>query len=573
MATVETPPAAAHPGAAVARRVLAVGAVLVLAHLPLLLRHAQQLWYRPHYQFFPLLLLGSVVLAAVRLRGLGPLKPGRAALAYPLLGVAWFGLFAAEMVHSSWLAAVATLLVLLAGAFALGGVALVWRLLPAWVLLWLAVPPPFDLDRNLVLWLQGLTASWSSSLLDLLGIWHVMAGNVVEVAGRRLLVEEACSGVNSLFSVLACTLFFVFVTDRRAIHAVLLLFAALAWVLVANVARVVFVTYATLRWHINLVDGWGHDAVGLGLFALALGLLWSTDRLLLCFFGRPPVSSPAPSPGVGENGTGEASPPEGRFLGAARNTWLASWAVACLYGLVLLAHLTFYGLWAEEPGPDGPVSASLAKLSAVLPARVGDWQRKDFAELVRSPGSAYGEFSKVWTYEQGTIKATLSFDYPFSARHDLRVCYVNQGWALGAQGVYRGAATAREGALAALEVKLTRPGHRCGYLSFCEFDSQGEVLEPLRTNLAMTLTRHGSALQRLWERLSDASPSSRADPVGRIYQFQLFVESYVPLTEAQLGQARSLFLESIRHLRRNWAESGPAPGQARAGNGGIIRAD
>jgi exosortase len=545
--------------------VLIVGAVLVLAHVPLLAAHAGQLWERPHYQFFPVLLLGAVVLAVRRLRGLGPLTPGRAPAAYTLLAVAWLGLIAAELVHSSWLAAVATLLLLLAGAYAVGGGALVRRLLPAWLLLWLAVPPPFNLDRSLVLALQGLTASWSSRLLDLFGIWHVMAGNVVELADRRLLVEDACSGVNSLFSVVACTVFFVFFAGRRPVHAVLLLLSAVAWVLVANVARVVVVTCATARWGINLVDGWRHDAVGFALFALALLFLWSTDRLLLFFLGRPATAEPAAAE------TGERAEPEGRFFGVARTTWLASWSVACLYGLVLLLHLTFYGPWAgERAGPEGPVSAALGKLSAEsLPERIGEWRRSDFGGLQRNPGSAYGEFSKLWTYRLGKVNAVLSFDYPFAERHDLRTCYANQGWALGEQTVHRGDADGKGGAVPMLEVKMTRPGYRSGQLWFCEFDSQGNLLEPRRSNLALTVDRHGSALQRLWERLTGAPPSFRADPVGRVYQFQLFVEAHLPLTAAQQQQARFLFVEGVRNLRGHWRTGEPA--SARAGPEGEKR--
>jgi exosortase len=539
--------------------VLVVGAVLLLAHVPLLAAHAGQLWERPHYQFFPVLLLGAAVLAVARLRGVGPLTPGRGVLAYPLLAAAWLGLLGAELVHSSWLAATATQLFLLAAAYALGGAALVGRLLPAWILLWLAVPPPFNLDRSLVLALQDLTAAWSSRLLDLLGIWHVMAGNVVEIAGRRLLVEEACSGVNSLFSVLACTLFFVFWARRRPLHGALLLLAAVAWVLAANVARVVLVTVATTRWGVNLVDGWRHDAVGFALFTVALLFLWSTDRLLLFFFGRPEAPAAA----------GEEVPPEGRFLGAARRTWLASWSVACLYGLVLLLHVSCYGLWADEgPGPDGPVSAALGRLTeAALPERLGEWRRKDFGELQRNPGSAYGEFSKLWTYQQGPVVAVLSFDYPFAERHDLRTCYANQGWALGEQAVRREAAGDKETAVPMLEVKMTRPGYRSGQLWFCEFDSQGGILEPRLSSLALAVSRQGAALQRLWERLSGSPPSFRTDPVGRVYQFQLFVESHLPLTAAQQEQARALFVQGVRHLREHWRQGEQAPGRSGQGGG------
>ena len=220
-------------------RLVVVGGILFAAELPLLVQFAQQLWMRPHYQFFPLVLLGAAVLAYTRLRGLGPVRPGQPVLSGAFLALAWGLLALAEVLYSTWLAATAALVLLAALLYALGGGRLFRQALPAWLLLWTAVPPPLELDRNLILWLQSLTAGWSSAVLDFLGTYHVMAGNVVEINARRLLVEEACSGVNSLFSVLACTLFLVFLCRRPPVRACLLLAAAMAWVLTANVARVV----------------------------------------------------------------------------------------------------------------------------------------------------------------------------------------------------------------------------------------------------------------------------------------------------------------------------------------------
>jgi exosortase len=553
MATVATPPvespeAANQPaGASFLWRAAMVVGVLLAAHLPLLYVHAQQLWLRPHYQFFPVVLLGAVVLAVVRLSDAGPLTPGQPWLSYLLLGTAWATLFVAEGLYSSWLAAVAAQLLLLAIAFALGSGVLVLRLLPAWLLLWLTVPPPFKLDETLVLWLQTLTTHWSSAVLDLLGVWHVMAGNVVEVAGRHLLVEEACSGVSSLFSVVGCTLFFVFFMGRRPLHALCLLVAAVAWVMAANVARVVLITCAATHWGVNLLDGWRHDAVGFALFALALVLVWSTDRLLLFLGGSvPPANTQAPAP---------AAPTPVSFTGCERS-WLTSRTVACLYGLLLVAHFALYGPWTDAGAPaSGPVAAALPNLAATtLPARSGEWRQENYAKQSRNPGSAYGEFSRAWTYRRGRLRASFSLDYPFSEWHELTVCYVNQGWALGEELTHRIAAAGAEW-MTCVEVRMSRPGHRSGHLLFGEFDDEGAPLQPRRTAAAAAVTRHVSALQRYWHRFTgDTAPLPRSGPV---YQAQLFVETYAPLTWEEQVQLRHLFLDCVAALRRHWSQAPP----------------
>ena len=57
-------PRRAVPWKAVPAPLATAAAVTALAHLPLLLAQGRQLWLRPHYQLFPLVLAGAVVLAA-----------------------------------------------------------------------------------------------------------------------------------------------------------------------------------------------------------------------------------------------------------------------------------------------------------------------------------------------------------------------------------------------------------------------------------------------------------------------------------------------------------------------------
>src|SRR5262249_40581347 len=196
-------------------------AAVVAAHVPLLVRHAQQIWLRPHYRFFPFALAGAALLAWLRMRGLKALTPGKAWLAAPALAVSWLLLAAGEALSSSWLGGVAALVMLAALSYALGGVPLCRRLWPAGLVLWAVVPPPLELDRDLILSLQSWTTRASSAVLDVFGVFHVMAGNVVEIDGRRLMVEDACSGINSLFSVLACTLFLVLLRRRPLLRSLL----------------------------------------------------------------------------------------------------------------------------------------------------------------------------------------------------------------------------------------------------------------------------------------------------------------------------------------------------------------
>ena len=141
------------------------------------------------------------------------------------------------------------------------------------------IPPPFGLDWKLITVLQTVTGRAGSHVLDMLGVLHVMEGNVVRVPGREFMVEEACSGIHSLYVVLASSLFFVLWARRPLWQCRAPDLAGFAWVMLGNIARVVTVAYLGTRWGIDVGEGWRHEALSLFFFLVSLGLL-AQHRLL-----------------------------------------------------------------------------------------------------------------------------------------------------------------------------------------------------------------------------------------------------------------------------------------------------
>src|SRR5262245_38106192 len=112
--------------------VVALLIIPLVAHIPLLLQHAEQMWQRPHYRFFPLALLGAVVLAYVPLSSITPLalRPGRPWVVLLGMLTSWTVLVSAEIVDSPWLACVAAMIVLPTLIYSVAGSAIcrqLWR--------------------------------------------------------------------------------------------------------------------------------------------------------------------------------------------------------------------------------------------------------------------------------------------------------------------------------------------------------------------------------------------------------------------------------------------------------------
>jgi hypothetical protein len=182
-----------------------------------------------------------------------------------------------------------------------------------------------------------------------------------------------------------------------------------------------------------------------------------------------------------------------------------------------------------------------------MPARWERWQRLGFASERRDPGSAFGEFSNVWDYHLGQNKAALSLDYPFPGWHDLTRCYTSSGWTIEDQRLRE--ARGSESTAGYVEVKLTKPAYRSGYLLFSQFDRTGSMLRPRLGGAYLAVHRHEASLRR-WQSRLTGDAVDLGEERGPVYQFQLFVETYTPLSEAEQGEAQAFFLQGLSSLRR-----------------------
>src|SRR5262249_24463783 len=129
-------------------------------------------------------------------------------------------------------------------AHIVGGFALIRRMLPIGLLLATVLPPPFGLDHKFILYLQRLATTQASHVLDALDIAHTVEGNIIALSEKQLFVEEACSGIHSLTSVVIVTMILMIWRQRPWLHAFIVMASALVWVLAANCIRIVLIAVA-----------------------------------------------------------------------------------------------------------------------------------------------------------------------------------------------------------------------------------------------------------------------------------------------------------------------------------------
>lgn len=187
--------------------IMLAGSVLVLAYAPPLAGLAAYLWSRKYYQFFPLLLLGAGVLGYDRSKQLGEVKPGSFSSSATLACLAWLLLTIAIFLSSHWLGAISFLFMLVSCCLALGGYRFTRSLAPAIFVMAMILPPPMGLDQRLASACQRWATGWASQLLDFFSVLHLREGNILELPNKRLLVEQACNGMNSLLPGMGISVF------------------------------------------------------------------------------------------------------------------------------------------------------------------------------------------------------------------------------------------------------------------------------------------------------------------------------------------------------------------------------
>jgi exosortase len=161
------------------------------------------------------------------------------------------------------------------------GRSLLYLLLP----MLLIIRPPLSYDEFAIQKLQALTTRISSDFLNTLHFEHIRQGNIIQPEqGTALLVAEACSGVQSLFTLMFIASFIGIARQYPVVRSLLLIGTAVFWALLMNVCRVLAIAIAQIQFSVDITTGWKHDVVGYAAMLLAIPFLLSTDKLILFFF-------------------------------------------------------------------------------------------------------------------------------------------------------------------------------------------------------------------------------------------------------------------------------------------------
>ena len=243
-------------------RAMAVCALILVAFWPILLSlYGSWMDDRAYMEHGILVIPAAAYMAWTKRQKLAqiPLRPS-------IWGVGLLAWGAAQATLSvvafwPWVGRTAFLISLLGAILALYGPRMAYELMyPLGTLLLMIAPPGFIYDR-LTLSLQLLASRLGETFLEALGYSVMREGNILELVGTKLSVEEACSGIRSLFSILfMCTLYnFFFVRDNFTKAIILVMAIPIA--ILGNAGRILATGIAS-QYNRDLIQGVSHEMFG-----------------------------------------------------------------------------------------------------------------------------------------------------------------------------------------------------------------------------------------------------------------------------------------------------------------------
>lgn len=150
-----------------------------------------------------------------------------------------------------------------------------------------AVPPPTIWIDQLTAPLKQFVSSAATVILQPFGIPVVHEGVVIYVAQYQLLVEDACSGMNSIIGLLAISLFYIYLVRGSSWrYSVLLATLAVPVAVVANILRIITLILLTYFAGDDVAQGFLHFAAGIFIFITALLLIFLLDGLIFPIVSR-----------------------------------------------------------------------------------------------------------------------------------------------------------------------------------------------------------------------------------------------------------------------------------------------
>ena len=275
-----------HLRSAVATEWLPVLVALLVLYVPTFYNLAGTLWQQDEHAHGPIILLVILWLIWDKRQVLGSLAAESVSRSASVTGFSLLVIgvlfYAVGRSQDILMLEVGSLAPVLAGAMlaARGWAGLRAFWFPLLFIVFL-VPLPGVLIDAMTVPLKQNVSQIAEQVLYALGYPVARTGVVINIAQYQLLVADACSGLNSMFSLPAIGLLYLYLMRYKSwVHNGLILASILPIAFCANIARVILLILITYYFGDAAAQGIAHGSAGILLFVTAMLMLIGFDAVL-----------------------------------------------------------------------------------------------------------------------------------------------------------------------------------------------------------------------------------------------------------------------------------------------------
>jgi exosortase D (VPLPA-CTERM-specific) len=146
--------------------------------------------------------------------------------------------------------------------------------------LFMMLPLPGFIYRNITFPLQLWSSKWSVQLMQALGMSVYREGNIIDLKGMQLQVVEACSGLRYLLPLTTLSLVLAYLGHRSLWKRCVLIVGTIPIAILSNVLRIAGTGIIAQKWGRQTAEGFLHDFSGWAVFMVSFGFFLLLSSIL-----------------------------------------------------------------------------------------------------------------------------------------------------------------------------------------------------------------------------------------------------------------------------------------------------
>jgi len=260
---------------------LLAGGIFLLAYIPTLIWMWDRWFARDSYYSHGILIpFVTIFLIWQKREELALIKKAKSAWGLPLIIIGMLMHTFASLMRVYFISGFSMLLVLVGLILFFYGFAVFRKILFPVLFLVFMIPVPLVIITNISFKMKIFAAEIATTVLNSSGIPAVREGSVIRMRHAQVIVDDVCSGLRSLISLMALGSIFAYWMKSTMTKRCILFLTTIPIAILTNVFRVIFLSSVAEIWGVQYAAGILHDVSGFLVFAVAFVLLYMMGRIL-----------------------------------------------------------------------------------------------------------------------------------------------------------------------------------------------------------------------------------------------------------------------------------------------------